>query len=178
MSLTSIQMVAGSALLQAQYQIAVTTDNVANASTAGATQKTYTPTSSASLTSALSTGEVTRLANAYLSKTVNASASADGASTTINSYLQSYDAALGSTSDSDDVSSLLTSFQTAISTLSSSPTSSSDQAAVVSAASSLADSILIASSGLPAATSAAGRGLSFGSMAAKAPMAFSSTMAG
>ncbi|MDR3511971.1 MAG: flagellar hook-associated protein FlgK [Caulobacteraceae bacterium] len=141
MSLTSIQMTAGSALLTTQYQISVTTDNVSNASTTGATQKTYTPTSSASLTSALSTGEVTRLADAYLSKTVNSSAAADGASSTINSYLQSYDAALGSTSNSDDISSLLTSFQTAISTLSSSPTSSSDKAAVVSAASTLADSL-------------------------------------
>lgn len=141
MSLSSIQTTAASALLIAQYQMAVATDNISDASTTGATQKTYTATSSASLTEALSTGDVTRLTSAYLSKTVNSSAAADGASSTIDAYLQSYDTALGSVSSSDDVSSLLTSLQTALSTLSTTPTSSSDKAAVVSAASSLATSV-------------------------------------
>lgn len=141
MSLASIQIAAGSALLTTQYQISVTTDNIANASNTGATQKTYTSTSSTTLTSALDQGVVTRLANAYLSKTANSAASTDGAASTISSYLSSYDTALGSTSDGDDLSSLLTSFQTAISTLSSSPTSTSDKDAVVSAASSLADAV-------------------------------------
>ena len=141
MSLTSIQTMATSALLTAQYQMAVASANIADASTTGATQKTYTPTSSVSLTSALTTGEVTRITDAYLSKTVNVSAGANAASSTVNTYLQSYDSALGSLSNSDDVSSLLTSFQDALSTLAGSPSSSSDQSAVVSDASGLATSI-------------------------------------
>jgi flagellar hook-associated protein 1 len=141
MSLTSILSTATSALLTAQYQMAVATDNISDASQTGATQKTYVNASPASLTSSLTTGEVTRLTNAYLSKTVNSSGSADGASSVINTYLQSYDDALGSTSDSDDISSLLTSLQTALSTLEASPSSSSDKAAVVSAASSVASSL-------------------------------------
>lgn len=141
MSLASIQILAGSALQTAQYQIAVATENVSDASDTGATQKTYTSSSSDTLISALDTGTVTRLANAYLSKTNNSAASTAGASSTISAYLQSYDAALGSTSSDDDVSSLLTDFQTAISSLQASPTSSSDQDSVVSAASSLAEGI-------------------------------------
>ncbi len=141
MSLTSILTTATSALLTAQYQMAVATDNISDASETGATQKTYVNTSSASLTSALTTGDVTRLTNTYLSGTVNSTGSADGASSVINTYLQSYDDSLGSTADSDDISSLLTSFQTALSTLETSPSSSSDKAAVVSAASSVASSI-------------------------------------
>jgi flagellar hook-associated protein 1 len=141
MSLSNILTTATSALLTTQYQIAVTSDNISNASTTGSTQKTYTATSSASLTSALSTGEVTRITNAYLSKTVNTTSATDGASTVINTYLQTYDSALGSVSDGNDVSTLLTSLQTALATLSSSPSSSSDKSAVVSAASSLASGI-------------------------------------
>ncbi len=141
MSLTSVISTASAALQQTQYQISVTSGNIANASTAGATQKTYTSTSSVTLTSALSTGEVTRITDAYLSKTVNNSSSADGASSVANTYLASYDDDLGSVADGNDVSSALTSFQTALSTLAASPSSTSDKAAVVSAATTLANNI-------------------------------------
>jgi flagellar hook-associated protein 1 FlgK len=141
MSLTSVITTASAALQTTQYQIAVTSGNIANASTAGATQKTYTSTSSATLTSALSTGELTRITDAYLSKTVNTSSSADGASSVTNTYLSSYDDDLGSVANGDDVSSVLTSFQTALSTLAASPSSTSDKAAAVSAATTLANNI-------------------------------------
>lgn len=141
MSLTSALATAASALTNTQYQIATVSANVANASTKGATEKTYTVTTPASLTESLSAGTVSRLTNSYLSNTVNTSASASNASSVINSYLTSYDDALGSTSGSDDISSLLSSLQSALTTLQSSPSNSSDQSAVVSAASSLATSI-------------------------------------
>lgn len=142
MSLTSILASATAALQTTQYEIAVTSENVANASTTGATQKTYTVDTPISLTSALTAGEVTRITDTYLSKTVNSLSAAAGASSTINSYLQSYDSDLGSTSDSSDISSLLSSFQSALSSLSASASSSTaDTASVVSAATNLADSI-------------------------------------
>lgn len=141
MSLNSILLTAGVALQNTQYQIAVATENVSNASTTGSTQKTWENTSPASDTVALSQGQVIRAANSYLSRTVNASAAASGASSAISASLQNYDSALGSVANGDDVSSLLTSFQTALSTLASSPSSSSDKSSVVTAASNLASGI-------------------------------------
>jgi flagellar hook-associated protein 1 FlgK len=148
MSLTSVLSTATSALLTTQFQISTVSDNISNASNAGATQKTYTPSSSASLTSSLSTGEVTRLTNSYLSQTVNASAGENGASSVVNTYLQSYDTQLGSTANASDVSSLLTSFQTALTTLGNAPTSTSDASSVVNAASTLARNISQLSAGI------------------------------
>ncbi|MGA0601206.1 flagellar hook-associated protein FlgK [Caulobacter sp. KR2-114] len=141
MSLNSILLTAGVALQNTQYQIATATENVANASQTGATQKTWENTSPASDWVALSQGQVVRAADAYLSRTVNSSAAASGASSAIASALQNYDSALGSVANGDDVSSLLTSFQTALSTLASSPSSAADKASVVTAAANLASGI-------------------------------------
>lgn len=141
MSLNSILLTAGVALQNTQYQIAVATENVSNASQTGATQKTWENTSPASDSVALSQGTVIRAANAYLSKTVNSAAATSGASTAISASLQNYDSALGSVVNGDDVSSLLTTFQTALSTLASAPSSTSDKSAVVTAASNLASGI-------------------------------------
>jgi len=139
MSLTSILVSAGSGLTTAQYQMAVAQTNVSNADTAGYSRKT-TSTTATTLTSAVSTATVTRAADAYLSKTVDKTAAANGRDAIINTYLQSYDASLGSVDGGDDVSSLLTAFQTALTNLASSSTAST-KAAAVSAASSLASSI-------------------------------------
>jgi flagellar hook-associated protein 1 FlgK len=148
MSLSSALALAASSLTNTQYQIATVSANIANASTAGATQETYTPTAEDTLGAALSGGTVTRLTNAYLSSTVNQSAGANGAASVISSYLSDYDDALGSTSDGADISSLLSSLQSVLTTLESSPSSASDQTAVVAAASSVATGITTLSSSI------------------------------
>lgn len=139
MSLTSILTSAGAGLTTAQYQMAVSQTNVANADTAGYSRKTTTTTATTT-TVAVSTASVTRAADAYLAKTVDKTAAANGRDAVIDTYLQSYDASLGSVDGGDDVSSLLTAFQTALTNLASSSTAST-KAAAVSAASSLASSI-------------------------------------
>jgi flagellar hook-associated protein 1 FlgK len=148
MSLSSALALAASSLTNTQYQIATASTNIANASTPGATQETYTPTTEDGVGAALSSGTVTRLTNSYLSSTVNQSAGANGAASVISSYLTAYDDALGSTSDEDDISNLLSSLQSALTTLQSSPSIASDQAAVVSAASTVATSMTSLSSSI------------------------------
>jgi len=150
MSLTSALALAASSLANTQYQIATVSTNIANASTPGATQETYTETTPDSLGAALSGGTITRLTNTYLSSTVNQSAAANSASSVISSYLSSYDDNLGSTSNDDDISNLLASLQSALTTLQSDPSVSSDQSAVVAAASNIATSITSLSSSIQA----------------------------
>ena len=139
MSLTSILSSAGAALTTAQYQIAVSQTNVANADNASYSRKTVTTTATTQ-TLAVSSATVTRAADAYLSKTVDKTAAADGRDTVVDTYLQSYDASLGSVDGGDDISSLLTAFQTALTGLASSSTAAT-KASAVSAATSLASSI-------------------------------------
>lgn len=139
MSLTSILTSAGAGLTTAQYQMAVSQTNVANADTAGYSRKTIATTATTT-NLAVSTASVTRAADAYLAKTVDKTAATNGRDAIIDTYLQSYDASLGSVDGGDDVSSLLTAFQTALTNLASSSTAST-KAAAVSAASSLASSI-------------------------------------
>ncbi|PIC01493.1 flagellar hook-associated protein FlgK [Caulobacter sp. X] len=139
MSLTSILSSAGAALTTAQYQIAVSQTNVANADDASYSRKTVTTTATTQ-TLAVSSATVTRAADAYLARTVDKTAAADGRDAIIDTYLQSYDASLGSVDGGDDVSSLLTAFQTALTNLASSSTAAT-KASAVSAASGLASSI-------------------------------------
>lgn len=139
MSLTSILTSAGAGLTTAQYHMAVSQTNVANADTTGYSRKTTTTTATTT-TVAVSSATVTRAADAYLAKTVDKTAAANGRDAVIDTYLQSYDASLGSVDGGDDVSSLLTAFQTALTNLASSSTAST-KAAAVSAASTLASSI-------------------------------------
>ena len=139
MSLTSILSSAGAALTTAQYQIAVSQTNVANADNANYSRKTVTTTATTQ-TLAVSSATVTRAADAYLSKAVDKTAAADGRDAVIDTYLQSYDASLGSVDGGDDVSSLLTAFQTALTGLASSSTAAT-KASAVSAATSLTSSI-------------------------------------
>ena len=141
MSLTSALSAATSALMTTQYQLAVSTGNVANAGVAGATEKTYVSSSPVSLGMTLGKGEVTRITDAYLSKTLNTSSAANGKAAVVGSYLSNYDTALGSVAAGDDLSSLLTGFQTALSSLATTPTSSSARSDTVAAASSLAEGI-------------------------------------
>lgn len=139
MSLTSILTSTGAALTTAQYQIAIAQTNVANADDTSYSRKTVSTTATTA-TLAVSSATVTRAADAYLAKAVDKTAAAAGRDAVIDTYLQSYDASLGSVDGGDDVSSLLTAFQTALTNLASSSTAST-KASAVSAATSLASSI-------------------------------------
>ncbi|MBI1682171.1 flagellar hook-associated protein FlgK [Caulobacter hibisci] len=140
MSLSSIISSASSALANTQMQIAVANANVANADDLTYTRKSV----SASATSALNTASTTtiqRAADSYLSKTVVKTAATSGYASTIDTYMQSYDAALGTVDGGDDLSSLLSTFTSALTTLAASPESDSEKGSLVSAASSLASGI-------------------------------------
>jgi flagellar hook-associated protein 1 FlgK len=139
MSLSSIIGAAGSALTASQTRIAVANLNVANADDLTYTRKTVTSAVSTT-TQTLSDATILRVADSYLSKTVLKTAAAAGGDAVTDSYMQSYDAALGSTDGGDDISSLMTAFSTALSALSSSPDATS-KAQLVSDASALADGI-------------------------------------
>jgi flagellar hook-associated protein 1 FlgK len=139
MSLSSIIGAAGSALTASQTRIAVANLNVANADDLTYTRKTVTSAVSTT-TQTLSDATILRVADSYLSKTVLKTAAAAGGDAVTDTYMQSYDAALGSTDGGDDISSLMTAFSTALSALSSSPDATS-KAQLVSDASALADGI-------------------------------------
>lgn len=140
MSLTSILTSAGAALTTAQYRMSVAQTNVANVDDETYSRKTVTTTAT-SITSAVSNGAVTRAADRYLSQAVVASASAASRDSVIDTYMQAYDASLGSVDGGDDIASLLDAFQSAISGLASEPSSTSAKAQVVSAASQVAETL-------------------------------------
>jgi flagellar hook-associated protein 1 FlgK len=139
MSLSSIIGAAGSALSASQTRIAVANLNVANADDLTYTRKTVT-SAVTTTTVALSDATILRVADSYLSKTVLKTAAAAGGDAVTDSYMQSYDAALGSTDGGDDLSSLMTAFGTALTALVSSADATS-KAQLVSDASALADGI-------------------------------------
>jgi flagellar hook-associated protein 1 FlgK len=139
MSLSSIIGAAGSALTASQTRIAVANLNVANADDLTYTRKSVI-SAVTTTTVALSDATILRVADSYLSKTVLKSAAAAGSDAVTDSYMQSYDAALGSTDGGDDISSLMTAFSTALSALASSADATS-KAQLVSDASALADGI-------------------------------------
>jgi len=139
MSLSSIIGAAGSALAASQTRIAVANLNVANADDPTYTRKTVT-SAATTTTVALSDATILRVADSYLSKTVLKTAAAAGGDAVTDSYLQSYDAALGSTDGGGDISSLITAFSTALTALSSSADATS-KAQLISDASALADGI-------------------------------------
>jgi flagellar hook-associated protein 1 FlgK len=139
MSLSSIIGAAGSALTASQVRIAVANTNVANADDLTYTRKTVTA-SPTTTTVAVSDTVVQRAADAFLSKTVLKTAAAAGHDTVIDSYMQSYDASLGSTDGGDDISSLMSAFGTSLSALASSADDTS-KAQLVSDASALAQGI-------------------------------------
>lgn len=139
MSLSSIIGAAGSALTASQTRIAVANLNVANADDLTYTRKTVT-SAVTTTTVALSDATILRVADSYLSKTVLKTAAAAGGDAVTDSYMQSYDAALGSTDGGDDISSLMTAFGAALTALASSADATS-KAQLVSDASALADGI-------------------------------------
>lgn len=139
MSLSSIIGAAASALTASQTRIAVANLNVANADDLTYTRKSVTSAVSTT-TQTLSDATILRVADSYLSKTVLKTAAAAGGDAVTDTYMQSYDAALGSTANGDDVSSLMTAFATSLSALASS-SDSTTKAQLVADASSLAQGI-------------------------------------
>lgn len=138
-SLSSIITTASVSLTNTQYSIALANQNVSNASTTGYTSKTYAATPS-TVGLALTEGQVTRTANAYLQKTVVSSSAASGAAAVVDEHLQLYDAAFGDVNGGDDIASLLSDLETSLTALSSSRTEA-NQASVVAAAEDLAASL-------------------------------------
>ncbi|MFT4254459.1 MAG: flagellar hook-associated protein FlgK [Caulobacter sp.] len=147
MSLSSIISSASSALANTQLQISVANANVANADDLTYTKKSVSSTATTALNSA-STSTIQRAADSYLAKTVVKTAASAGYASTIDTYMQSYDASLGSVDGGDDLSSLLSSFTTALTTLSASPDSDAEKASLVSAATSLASGVSSLSSSI------------------------------
>ncbi|OGN51678.1 MAG: flagellar hook-associated protein FlgK [Caulobacterales bacterium RIFOXYB1_FULL_67_16] len=146
MSLTGALANASAALTTSQYQVALSTTNVANADTDGYTTKTYSATSQTSVL-ALSTGELSRVTDAYLQKSLIVSSASAGYAETVDSYMSRYDTLLGDTSSDGDIASLTSALVTDITSLASG-TGDTDAAAVVSAASELADGLRALSSGI------------------------------
>lgn len=146
MSLSGALANASASLTTAQYQVALGTTNVANASTAGYTSKTYAATAQTT-TLALTTGELSRITDVYLQKSLITSSASAGYAETIDSYMSLYDTLLGDTSSAGDISSLTSALATELTSLASG-TGDTDAAAVVAAASELADGLRTLSAGI------------------------------
>lgn len=146
MSLTGALSNASSALTTAQYQIALSTTNVANANTAGYTSKTYTATAQTT-TLALSTGALSRVTDTYLQKSLISSSASAAYAEAVDSYMSRYDTLLGDTSSDGDIASLTSNLATQLTSLAGG-TGDTDAAAVVSAAADLADGLRNLSAGI------------------------------
>lgn len=146
MSLSGALANASAALTTSQYQVALSTTNVANASTDGYTTKTYSATSQTT-TLALTNGELSRVTDTYLQKSLITSSASAGYAETIDSYLTRYDTLLGDTSSAGDIASLTSALSTSLTSLAAG-TGDTDAAAVVSAAAELADGLRTLSSGI------------------------------
>lgn len=146
MSLSGALANASAALTTSQYQVSLSTTNVANASTDGYTTKTYSATSQTA-TLALSTGELSRVTDTYLQKSLITSSASAGYAETIDSYMSRYDTLLGDTSSDGDIASLTSALSTSLTSLAAG-TGDTDAAAVVSAAADLSDGLRSLSSGI------------------------------
>jgi len=140
MSLSVILNTAAAALINTEFKIAVTNNNVANASDPNYSRKTV---SSGAITStaALTVSTTDRVADAYLTKLTASSAGSSAYDQAISSALTTYDAALGTVNGGDDLSSRLQDFQTALTNLSTSGADSASKAKAVAAATTLAGTI-------------------------------------
>ncbi|MFN7127598.1 MAG: flagellar hook-associated protein FlgK [Brevundimonas sp.] len=146
MSLSGALANASAALTTSQYQVALSTTNVANASTDGYTTKTYAATSQTT-TLALTNGELSRVTDAYLQKSLITSSASAGYAETIDSYMSRYDTLLGDTSSDGDIASLTSALSTSLTSLAAG-TGDTDAAAAVSTAAELADGLRTLSSGI------------------------------
>ena len=140
MSLSSILNTASAALSNVDFQISVGNANIANASNTGYTRKIADVTS-LSATLLLTSSSTSRVTNTFLTNTVLSTSADAQRDQAINTILQNYDQALGSTTNGDDVSSELTKLQTALTNISGQGADASSKGQFVSAASTLASGI-------------------------------------
>jgi flagellar hook-associated protein 1 FlgK len=140
MSISSLITTASSGLLTAQAKIGLSYANLANADDPTASRKSLDATI-VTTSEVLTQGTVSRVTDAYLSKTAITSAAAAAHDSTLDDYMQSYDAALGTTDGGTNVSSLLDKFQSALTALAAAPSSGSAKGQVVTSAADLANSL-------------------------------------
>lgn len=140
MSLSVILNTAAAALTNTEFKIAVTNNNVANASDTSYSRKTVS-SAAITATAALTVSTTSRVADAYLTKLTTSSAADSARDQAISSALTTYDAALGTVNGGDDLSSRLQDLQSALANLSSSGADSASKAQAVAAATTLAGTI-------------------------------------
>ena len=143
MSLNASLSIADSGLTNISQQLALLSENVANASTPSYAVETL---SQQSLTAAgepmgVRTGVATADIDAALQASVFAQTSSSAALTTTTNALSAIDAVMGTPGSGTDLASLVTNLEDAFSTLSADPSSPTQQQAVVQSASTLASSI-------------------------------------
>lgn len=138
MSLSVARYAAYSSMMTTQTQIAVASNNIANADTDGYTTKTanQVSTQSGSIGSGTTIASITSNVDKLLMKSLTQSASALGAATTTDSYASQLQSLFGSTTSSTDdtgtsLANTLASLQTALSELADTPESSTLKAQVV-----------------------------------------------
>jgi flagellar hook-associated protein 1 FlgK len=139
-SLSTILNTASAALSAGEYKIAVSNANVANAGDTSYSRK-IANVAELSADVVLGDATVTRVADAYLTRTVSTTASDSARDAAINDALQNYDAALGATGGGDDIASRLTALQTALTTVVANGADAGSKDSAVAAAAQLATSI-------------------------------------
>jgi len=143
MTLDTALTTAASGIAATQAQIAVLSDNIANAGVTGYTEKTLDTTSYApgGVGAGVSTGNVARSVDLEVQQSLLTADSNVAALTVQTNALQAINAVQGVPGAGTNLSDGLTALQNGFTTLLADPSSAADQSAVVTAASTLATSI-------------------------------------
>jgi len=143
MSLTSALSIATGGLANIEHQLALVSQNVANASTPGYSTEvgTQQALTEAGIGMGVRTGATTRMTDATLQAQTQAQAAAVAGLTTQQTALRALDAIQGTPGQGDDLPSLLGNLGNQFSTLLNQPDNQTAQSAVVGAASTLASGI-------------------------------------
>ncbi|MET0437996.1 MAG: flagellar hook-associated protein FlgK [Devosia sp.] len=153
MSFAAIRNTASSALTTTQVRLSIAAANIANADTAGYTQKTgvQTMTSMGGLGAGVTVSAITSAVDKYLLKDMATALTALGAATVNDTFADRLQALFGAV-DGDDSSTTLansvTALETALAQLAGTPESTTLRALVVDALDSLASDLRSASSGI------------------------------
>lgn len=157
MSLSVALNAAVSSLNTIEQQMAVASNNIANAATSGYTEETVSTaaTTSGGIGTGISATAITSTVNKYLLRDILSANTATSAASTTNDYYSSLETALGgldsgtttstSTSTDSDLATLLDSLETGLSSLASTPDSASLKSEVVNEFDDVASSLRTAS---------------------------------
>ncbi len=164
MSIGTGLSIANSGLAAIQAQLAVVSQNIANANTAGysAEAATLTATSAQGLGSGVISGPATQLVNASMQAQVNAAVGNQSFQQTTAQSLSGIDQVMGTPGQGNDLSSLLGNLQSGFATLLTNPSNTVQQSAVVASAQTLARQINSISSAIGNATQTASTGVAAG----------------